>query len=268
MGDKAGIVYKITNKINGMAYIGKTKYSTPENRLIDHKHSNYYLGVDIEKYGDNNFIVTIIDNAETEKELSEKESYHIIKSNTLYPEGYNTTSAVSGPRGVSITNMDTGKVYGSSGEAERDSGVPASNITQVCKGTRNKAGGYRWSYTDVNYSGQTYRKTKPVINLDTKKIYPSIKDASEELLLQKSKITLVCQGKRKQTGGFRWAYYEGPLFDSIDTVLTAVKNIDTGKVFSSIAEAGREMGIDASGISKVCKGKRKTAGGYRWKYID
>lgn len=36
--------------------------------------------------------------------------------------------------------------------------------------------------------------------------------------------------------------------------------------FYSTREAEAYTGIDNSGISKVCKGKRKTAGGFIWKY--
>lgn len=268
MDKKIGIIYKITNNINGMQYVGKTRDTSPDRRFLDHKCSNYYMLIDIDKYGEDCLSISVIDSAYTEEELTEKETHHILKEDTLYPNGYNITPASSGPRGVSITNLDTGKVYNSSGEAERDLGVFGTTITQACKGTRKTAGGYRWAYTDKNYSGKTYRKTRPVINLDTKKVYPSIKDASEELGLQKSKITLVCRGQRKTTGGYRWAYYEGPLFDSVDTVTIRVQNMDTGEVFDSVNDAARYVKCDSSTISKVCKGKNKTAGGYRWRYYE
>ena len=38
------------------------------------------------------------------------------------------------------------------------------------------------------------------------------------------------------------------------------------RVFPSISEASRELGISAGNISMVCKGKRKTAGGFCWAY--
>ena len=36
--------------------------------------------------------------------------------------------------------------------------------------------------------------------------------------------------------------------------------------FDYIKQASEELNIDSSSISAVCKGKRKTAGGYIWKY--
>lgn len=39
------------------------------------------------------------------------------------------------------------------------------------------------------------------------------------------------------------------------------------KIFNTIREAERETGIDNGSISKCCRGKAKTAGGYCWRYI-
>lgn len=39
--------------------------------------------------------------------------------------------------------------------------------------------------------------------------------------------------------------------------------------FSSITEAGQSIGVDKPAhISDVCFGKRETAYGYKWKYIE
>lgn len=44
--------------------------------------------------------------------------------------------------------------------------------------------------------------------------------------------------------------------------------IETQKVYVSTQEASRKTGIDASSIWGVCRGKRKTAGGYHWAYEE
>lgn len=46
----------------------------------------------------------------------------------------------------------------------------------------------------------------------------------------------------------------------------SVKCLELNRVFTSLAEAEEETGVDSSSISKVCKGKQKTAGGYHWCY--
>lgn len=44
--------------------------------------------------------------------------------------------------------------------------------------------------------------------------------------------------------------------------------VDLDKVFSSIQQAADLFGIEASNISKCCKGMRHTAGKMHWKYIN
>lgn len=48
----------------------------------------------------------------------------------------------------------------------------------------------------------------------------------------------------------------------------SVMNMDTNEVFNSIKEAGEFYNINGCHIGCVCKGNRKTACGYRWKYVD
>lgn len=47
-----------------------------------------------------------------------------------------------------------------------------------------------------------------------------------------------------------------------------VRIVETGETFSSIAEAARVYGIDASNIAKVLRGQRKTAGGYHFEKAE
>lgn len=44
--------------------------------------------------------------------------------------------------------------------------------------------------------------------------------------------------------------------------------VELDKVFKSMREASKSVGVPQSNISKVCRGQRKSAGGYTWKYIE
>ena len=46
-----------------------------------------------------------------------------------------------------------------------------------------------------------------------------------------------------------------------------VRCVETGEVFKSMKIAAKEMNVNASGISKVCCGERKTTGGYHFEYF-
>ena len=47
-----------------------------------------------------------------------------------------------------------------------------------------------------------------------------------------------------------------------------VRCIETGVIYESLTEASRQTSIAVSSISECCNGKRKTAGGFHWEYID
>lgn len=44
--------------------------------------------------------------------------------------------------------------------------------------------------------------------------------------------------------------------------------VETGEVYKSISEAGRQHGISFQAISNVCRGRSKTSGGYHWEYVE
>lgn len=39
------------------------------------------------------------------------------------------------------------------------------------------------------------------------------------------------------------------------------------KTYRTLKDAGKDANVDQSSIGKVCRGERKTAGGFHWKYI-
>lgn len=47
-----------------------------------------------------------------------------------------------------------------------------------------------------------------------------------------------------------------------------VRCIELDKVFNTIMDAERELNVNHENISKVCRGKRKTAGKYHWEYVE
>ena len=86
------IIYKVTNKVNGKCYIGQT-IRTLEQRKWQHLDcakngvkTHFYNA--IRKYGGDNFIFEVIDEASTLEELNELERYYIKKYDCIN-NGYN-----------------------------------------------------------------------------------------------------------------------------------------------------------------------------------
>ena len=90
-----GIVYKITNKINGMSYIGQT-IKTLAKRKNEHKQDmkrlDYLLQRSLRKFGWNSFKWEILEECNSRKELDEMEFHYIKQYNTYWRDnGYNLT---------------------------------------------------------------------------------------------------------------------------------------------------------------------------------
>lgn len=81
-------IYLITNKLNGMQYVGKSV--NLQKRFYDHKCKlGQWIDNEIEKYGKENFEFTVIEYCAVEL-LEEREKYWINYYNT-FNEGYNKT---------------------------------------------------------------------------------------------------------------------------------------------------------------------------------
>ena len=44
--------------------------------------------------------------------------------------------------------------------------------------------------------------------------------------------------------------------------------VETGEIYESVKDASIAVNVDGSTISKCCRGKQKTAGGFHWQYVD
>ena len=128
---------------------------------------------------------------------------------------------------------------------------------------------------------------KRVCEIDQNKkiltIWNSLAEAGEETELNRYKISNVCNGIRLTTGNRYFRF-----LDENDEIIEPKKKVNQIKtnritktskkvikmnseneilqIYDTITIAAIENNCDASGISKVCKGKRKTCGGFKWKY--
>ena len=91
------IIYKATNKINNMCYIGQTRQEL-RFRIKRHisdamkKNDKLYFHNALRSYGSDNFKWTILEVCMSIEELNEKEQWYIKHFNSLDPGGYNLNS--------------------------------------------------------------------------------------------------------------------------------------------------------------------------------
>lgn len=194
------IIYKITNKINGKLYIGLTSVSLRE-RWTNHKSNcrnaakyTSALYCAMRKYGAENFIIEIIDTAQTIEELNIKEKTYIKALNTLSPGGYNldegggsqnchpeTRKKISAKlKGRAIKNRMNGAPKGRPVSDERKAQI-SKTMTEVAQ---------PWKY-------------KAVLVVETGAVYASINIASEVLRIHRGIISsLLKTGCRHKKTGF------------------------------------------------------------------
>ena len=94
--NKSYIIYKVTNKINGKIYIGKTyNLEKRKKQHIGDINNGLPFHNALKKYGVNNFEWEIVDKANSDSEIREKEIQWIKKCNSCisFPNsnGYNIT---------------------------------------------------------------------------------------------------------------------------------------------------------------------------------
>ncbi len=84
------LIYKITNKLNLPAYVGKTT-KTLEERMRGHLYNKRHSLIDeaIQEFGIENFTITIIAECQTKEELDLLERKFIHECNCVFPNGYN-----------------------------------------------------------------------------------------------------------------------------------------------------------------------------------
>lgn len=158
-----GVIYKITNKINGKVYIGQT-IQNPLVRFRRHKAGNFAIGNAIRKYGESNFKLEVIRECRCPAELNVFERLYIKRENSMFPEGYNLMEGGSTKlsdisiekmkktkrasnwkpskeqvrkatkaRAIPVRCIQTGEVFESAAEAGRHYKISNSHITKQCK---------------------------------------------------------------------------------------------------------------------------------------
>ena len=104
-----GQIYKITNIINGLVYVGQTKYKAIDRykaHINTYKNTHFYNS--IHKYGSENFKLDILEDNVPNEKLDEREIYWISYYDS-YNNEYNETIGGNGTHGYVFTEEDRKK---------------------------------------------------------------------------------------------------------------------------------------------------------------
>ena len=296
---KSCVIYYILDRTNGEGYVGQTKNKL-KTRISHHiKYNNSYLGNAIKLHGWENFSVFVLEECESPDELNEREMYWIKTLHTKSPNGYNMTDGGDTPKGRVASDkerelrsernpykrpvrcLETGKIFPSVTAAAHHFNTDHTNISAVCQGRQITSAGHRFEYIDSPLSEEAKNRqprkphVRKVLCVERNEIFETIIEAAMTFGINASKITSVCQGKRKTTGSYHWQYVDEEKRVTAEIELRKktrkekpVRCVETNVVYSSIKTASEETGIIRGSISNVCRGKTKTAGGYHWRFVS
>ena len=94
-----GIIYKITNALCGLSYVGQTV--NLKRRIYQHRTGDQFIDKAIQRDGWENFTLDILAVCNSKEELNEKEVFYIAYYNCKFPNGYNLTDGGEGLPGES-----------------------------------------------------------------------------------------------------------------------------------------------------------------------
>ena len=232
--NRKGIIYVHINKLNGKAYVGQTIQTLQDRWGKGSLYSactHFYNA--IQKYGWDNFEHKILECGLDIAELNEREKYWIEKYDSI-KNGYNIRE---GGNNQHLTE-------------EHKEKIRLSNVKTL---------------------------GRQVICLNTGIIYDSVTSAKKDT--EAEHIGDCCSGKIKTAGkdkdgnALLWKYLEDytgkeeVIITKQKRAKTKVLCLETNIEYNSAKDAERETGVDSTSIGRVCNGKRKSAGGYHWKWI-
>lgn len=286
-----GIIYKIKCKKNKRVYIGKAvgnfnrRYSG--GRWYEYT-KNIFLKKDVEKYGVNNFSVSIIEHSLSRKNLVKRERYYIRKYNSNnFKHGYNLTDGeyiwevfrknMKGVRRISPTGET--KEYKSTVRAVIDLykthklKANREKILLVCKGERFTHMGFGWQFLD-DVSPFIFRKRmndkrRPVYQMnfsgDIIRIYSSPREAANKYRCSYGLICAASNGKIQSAVGFLWRYID--MYDSFRLPkrpmnfkrVSKIRLLDNKiiKIYNSVKELRRELKCGSATVCYILNNRTK-----------
>lgn len=293
-------IYKITNSITGKIYIGQAQ--NLKRRIAEHgwqckqSSGSFYFHNAIKKYGYENFYAELLEKVDDLKLLNEREQYWMDFYKSYNKKfGYNTCSIAGSCRGNKATDETRKKLSDSlKGRKLSKETIEKMKLGRIGKIPRAAIEAATIARMKIARSDNSFYKrmaekfTKSVVQMDKDskeiiKIWKGSKLAAETLNISKGSIQACCRGKCFTAGGFEWKY-EIDNDKYINAKTKMIKNRKSREVpiyqinkstdeiimeWKSMKEACLFLNIKSgSHISLCCNGKRKSAYGFKWQYIN
>lgn len=260
-------VYKHTAP-NGKVYIGITGNKVKNRWKNGHGYKEQIFYRAIKKYGWENINHEILFEGLTKKQACEMEQHLIEKYDCIIPKGYNKSKGGEcGTLGVHPSDETRRKLSEAhKGQIPWIKGKHLSIETRKKLSEANK--GKHLSSETRRKMSESLKGKKPSAECIRKSI-ESHKGKHRSVETRK-KISEANKGKSSPWKGkhlsteTRQKLSESHKGKNAKAVIC----VETGILYSSIAEAAKSIGVAYPNISRVLHGVQKTCGGYHWKYVE
>lgn len=232
-------IYCIENLINGKRYVGQSvdilkRFRSHKNKLNAHKHANGYLQNAWDKYGEENFKFYILEETTIET-LDDRERYYIKEWNLQNRGcGYNLDSG--GNEKKELSEETRNKIR----ELHKKENLSQETLTKMRESARKRCSDPEWRQAQ-----------------------------SDRLKGRKLSIKIREKMSASRTGQKRSNEFK--LRQRNAQIVSSVICIETGEMFICAKDAAiaKDIGPTMGGtILQCCRGKRKTCGGYHWKFAN
>lgn len=238
--EKSGI-YAITNKVNGMVYVGssrqlRTRKQQHMNELIKNKHGNQHLQNSFNLYGKDNLEFIILEYVEDIKIIFEREQYYMDLFDACNREkGYNISNNAKVPILFGENNPNFGRNFSKEHRKKISEALKQNNYMSGRKGILHPRYGIKASNETRERISEANKRRDP-------KSYEAIRQAKK----------LARRGRSP----------------SAKTIVQLTKKSEYIAQYDSIMSAQDITDVKRPNISSCLIGKSKTAGGYKWMYIN
>ena len=213
------IIYKVTNRINGMSYIGQTIFDL-DKRKAQHMSAasgnkdKYYFHSALRKYGIDNFNWDIIEKCGDIEELNRFEIYYIGYFDT-YSKGYNMTIGGNGMCGFKHTEESKKKISENHFDiSDRNNPMFGKRQTKetrqkISEAKKGKTPWNKGKHLTESLKGENHHRARSIIliHLDgTEEQFNCMTDACRKYNLNAGHLTEVAKGKRKYNKGYKCKY--------------------------------------------------------------
>lgn len=268
-------IYKITNNINQKFYIGSSE--DIEKRWYHHKnclnkgiHINKHLQLAWNKYGENNFSFEIIEKCEPQNTLEIEQKYLDMywKCGKLYNIARYAEAPMKGRNHTEDTKQMLSQIRKGTNAGKNNpmygrhlSKKQKKHLSDLFSGDKNPMYGKHLSdeskkkVSEANTGREKPEYLRQRLRLEmlgSNNPFYGKKHTKESLELM----------SKNRTGLLKGA--ESPVHRKV----VRISSDNEIKIFDTVTQAAIESNTQRSHIALVCKGKRKHAGGYSWKYYE